>query len=351
MNANRQNTRREFLGGVGTAGLGIAAGFVRAGVGSMAVAPAAPRGVFTPAYLDLHRSGELKRRASTLWRRMECCTLCPRKCGANRLGGEKGFCRTTAELVVASHHPHFGEEPELVGRGGSGTVFFSSCNFRCEFCINWQISQAGEGAPTTLDGLAEMMLDLQKLGCANINVVTPTHRSAHILRALDLAAGRGLRLPLVYNTNGWEDLEVLRMLDGVVDVYLPDHKYGDARMAEKYSSVPDYPAITERALLEMQRQVGTARPEADGLIRRGLIIRHLVMPNRVAGTREVLGWIAANLPKDTYLNVMSQYTPVYHASDHKEIARQLTRGEYDEAIQWGREFGLTRIRAQERRLL
>ncbi len=279
------------------------------------------------------------------------CDLCPRACGANRLEGEAGLCRTTAELVVSSHRPHFGEEPELVGRGGSGTIFFSYCNFRCVFCCNWEISQRGDGEKVSVERLAGMMLDLQRMGCANINVVTPTHRSAHILRALDAAAARGLRLPLVYNTNGWERPDVLAELDGVVDVYLPDHKWGSAEAGQKYSGVPDYPSITQAALLEMHRQVGVARPDPDGLIRRGLIVRHLVMPNRVAGTREVLRWIAEHLPRETYVNVMSQYTPYYRAREHPEIARRLTRAEYDEAVTWAREFGLTNVRTQRMPLL
>lgn len=233
-----------------------------------------------------------------------------------------------------------------MGRGGSGTIFFTYCNFRCVFCCNWQISQAGEGETVSLHELADRMLDLQRRGCANINLVTPTHRSAHLLRALDIAAGRGLRLPLVYNTHGWENLDVLAALDGVVDVYLPDLKWGDAAMGEKYSGVPNYPATTQAALLEMHRQVGTAWPDPDGLIRRGLMIRHLVMPNRVAGTREVLRWIAENLPRDTYVNLMSQYFPTYRAHEYPEIARGITRAEYAEAIEWAKEFGLVRVKPQ-----
>ena len=332
-------TRREFIKGC----LSVAAVGVLTGTGC-------GRQPFEPAYLALHRSGELKRRADALWARMEKCNLCPRQCGVNRLAGETGMCRTTAELVISSHHPHFGEEPELVGRGGSGTIFFCGCPARCVFCCNWQISQTAECPVVSVNDLADMMLNLQRIGCANINVVTPTHRSAHILRALDIAAGRGLWLPLVYNTCGWERLNVLKVLDGIVDIYLPDHKWGDAAMGLKYSSLPDYPAITQQALLEMQRQVGTAWPAAAGLMYRGLMIRHLVMPNRVAGTREVLKWIAENLPKDTYVNVMSQYFPTYKAFEYSEIARRLSRAEYAEALEWGREFGLTRVQKQPFRL-
>lgn len=307
---------------------------------------------FEPAYLDLHRTGELKARAEKLWQVMERCELCPRKCQVNRLKGTRGFCQASARLEISSYHPHLGEERPLVGRGGSGTIFFTNCGLRCVFCINWEISQGGQGSPRSVEALAAMVLDLQRMGCHNINVVTPTHYSAHILKALDLAAGRGLRLPVVYNTCGWERLEILALLDGVVDIYLPDFKYADGRMAEKYSSASgSYPEITKAALLEMQRQVGTARPGRDGLIRRGLMIRHLVMPNRIGGTKEVVEWIAQNLPKDTWLNLMSQYTPTYKAFDYPEISRRITRTEYAEAVRWAREAGLTNLDIQGARLL
>jgi len=306
---------------------------------------------FEPAYLALHKSGELKRRADILWARMARCDLCPRECGVNRLEGERGHCRANADLVVSSHHPHFGEEPELVGRGGSGTIFFCGCTSRCVFCINWQISQTSDCPVVSINDLANMMLELQGSGCANINVVTPTHFSAHILRALDIAAERGLRLPLVYNTCGWESLEVLKLLDGAVDIYLPDHKWGDPAAGLKYSGLRDYPKITQQALLEMYRQVGTAKPDSGGLVSRGLMIRHLVMPNRVAGTRDVLKWIGENLPKDTYLNLMSQYRPTYKAHEYPEINRRLTRDEYAEAVQWAKEFGLTNVKTQPMFLL
>ncbi len=302
---------------------------------------------FEPPYLKLHQGGELRRRADELWTSLDSCRLCPRMCRARRSRGETGFCHAPGDLVISSHHPHFGEERPLVGRGGSGTIFFSHCSLRCVFCINWQISHGGEGRRRSVEDLAAMMLSLQSRGCHNINVVTPTHYSPHILKALDLAAGKGLRLPLVYNTCGWERMEVLKLLDGVVDIYLPDFKYWDNAMAEKYSAGADaYPDITRASLLEMHRQVGTARPAADGLVYRGLMIRHLVMPHRIGGTREVVQWIAGHLPKDTYLNLMSQYTPTYRASDYPEIARRITRQEYEEAVRWAREAGLTNVDVQ-----
>ena len=193
---------------------------------------------FEPAYLRLHNTRELRRRGEELWRVMEDCRLCPRECGANRLKGEKGFCGASSALHIASHHPHFGEEQPLVGKGGSGTVFFSHCSLRCVFCINWEISQGGHGHTRSLEQLARMMLDLQNQGCHNLNVVTPTHYSAHIVLALDLAASQGFRLPLVYNTCGWERVAILRQLDGIVDIYLPDFKYAGSNMAGKYSSGP-----------------------------------------------------------------------------------------------------------------
>jgi putative pyruvate formate lyase activating enzyme len=265
----------------------------------------------------------------------------------NRLSGQEGFCKASSRLEIASHHPHFGEERPLVGEGGSGTVFFSNCGLRCVFCINWDISWEGRGEARSLEDLASMMLDLQEKGCHNINVVTPTHYSPHIVAALDLAAAGGLRLPVVYNTCGWESVEILKQLDGIVDIYLPDFKYADGEMAAAYSSGAEtYPEMTKAALLEMHRQVGTAHPADDGLIYRGLMIRHLVMPNRVGGTKQVIEWIAENLPKDTYFNVMSQYRPMYRAFDYPEIARRLTREEYAEAVGWARDAGLTNLDVQ-----
>ncbi len=302
---------------------------------------------FEPAYLKLHRKGELKKRGEALWDIMKSCTLCPRRCGVNRLKGERGFCQATSQLKISAYNPHFGEEKPLVGRGGSGTIFMTHCALRCVFCINWETSQEGWGQARTIEELADMMLSLQKKKCLNINTVTPTHYSPHILLALDMAAEKGLRLPLVYNTCGWERMEILKNLDGVVDIYLPDFKYSSREMAAKFSrGAGDYPEVTQESLLEMHRQVGVAKPDRDGIIRRGLMIRHLVMPNNVGGTREVMEWIGANLPKDTYVNVMSQYRPMYEASRYQEISRRITRSEYDDAVRWARDAGLTNIEVQ-----
>jgi len=306
-----------------------------------------PQG-FEPAYLKLHKTGELKERAEKLWSIMESCRLCPRKCGVNRLKGARGFCRAPgAGLVISAFHPHFGEERPLVGQGGSGTIFMTHCNLRCIFCQNYTISHLGLGSETEPREFANMMVTLQSMGCHNINIVTPTHYSPHILKALDIAAGEGLRLPIVYNTSGWERLEILELLDGVVDIYLPDFKYWDGKMSSKYSSgAEDYPEVTKKAILEMHRQVGVAKPEKEGIIRRGVIIRHLVMPNDVGGSERVMEWIAENLPKDTYVNIMSQYNPVYKAFDHPEISRRITKDEYMRVVKRAQELGLTNLDIQ-----
>lgn len=302
---------------------------------------------FEPAYLALHRSGELKKRGENLWSMMEQCTLCPRECGANRLAGDKGFCHASSQLEISAYQPHFGEEKSLVGKGGSGTIFFTNCSLRCVFCINWEISQGGRGKPQDIGDMAEMMITLQEIGCHNINLVTPTHYAPHIVLALEMAAARGLRLPLVYNTCGWESVAILKKFDGVIDIYLPDFKYAGSDMAARYSSSADtYPEITKSALIEMNRQVGVAQPGSDGIMRRGLMIRHLVMPNRVSGTKRVVEWIAENLPKDTYVNLMSQYRPMYKAFGYPTIARRITWGEYEEALKWAKAAGLTNLDVQ-----
>jgi putative pyruvate formate lyase activating enzyme len=302
---------------------------------------------FEPAYLKLHRSGELKARGEKLWETLAHCELCPRKCGVNKLKGEQGFCRAGTKLEISSYHAHFGEERPLVGQGGSGTIFLTHCGLRCVFCINWEISHNGQGFVSSTGQMADMMIALQLRGCININFVTPTHYLPHILLAVDKAASKGLKLPLVYNTCGWERIEMLRFLDGVIDIYLPDFKYADARYAAKYSSgANSYPEITKEAILEMHRQVGTAIPTADGRMHRGLMIRHLVMPKDVSGTRKVIEWIARNLPKNTYLNLMSQYRPDYKAFDYPEISQRINKEEYSVVIRHALAAGLTNLDIQ-----
>ena len=303
---------------------------------------------FEPAYLKLHQTGELKKRAEKLWAIMKSCRLCPRRCGVDRHKGMSGVCRAPGtQLVVSSFHPHFGEERPLVGTGGSGTIFLAHCNLRCVFCQNWEIAHLGVGSESSIDDFAGMMLRLQKIGCHNINLVTPTHYSAHILKAIDIAAARGLRLPIVYNTSGWERLEILKLLDGTVDIYLPDFKIWDSDISSKYSTgAANYPEITGKAILEMHRQVGVAKPAKDGIMQRGLMIRHLVMPNNTGGSENVMKWIAENLPKDTYVNIMAQYNPHYKAYDYPEISRRITRNEYIKVVKKAKDLGLTNLDIQ-----
>ncbi len=302
---------------------------------------------FEPRYLELHRSGELERRGQILWEMMNICDICPRECENNRLDGQKGDCGSTSQLEIASFHPHFGEEKPLVGEGGSGTVFFTHCSLQCVFCINWQISMGGRGKNRSISDLADMMLRLQEIGCKNINVVTPTHYLPHIMLALDKAAEKGLRIPLVYNTSGYEKVDTLKLLDGVVDIYLPDFKYFDGAMAHKYSSeARDYPDRAKAALLEMHRQVGVGKPADDGLMYKGLMIRHLVLPNGVSGTKKVIEWVANNLPKETYFHLMAQYQPTYKADQYPQINRRITYKEYREAVQHAHRMGLTNVNVQ-----
>lgn len=309
--------------------------------------PGSGQAEYEPPYLELHRTGELQKRADELWKILLDCQLCPRLCGDNRLLGKEGECGSSSQLEISSFGPHYGEEKPLVGRGGSGTVFFTNCALKCVFCINWEISQGGQGKPRSVEELAAIMIILQERGCENINLVTPTHYSPHIVQAIDIAAGNGLRIPIVYNTHGYELLDILRQLDGIVDIYLPDMKYSDEQMAVKYSSEAEgYPEIARKALLEMHRQVGVAKPAKDGKMYRGLMIRHLVMPNNVSGSGEVISWIAENLPKDTWVNIMSQYRPSYKANDYPAIARRIKREEYRKVVSIARNSGLSNLDIQ-----
>ena len=297
-----------------------------------------------PAYEKLENEGKLAQRVEQAYAIFEDCQLCPRRCGVNRKKGERGFCRAPYRPVIFSAQPHFGEEVPLVGKNGSGTIFFSNCNLRCIFCQNWPISHEGKGKELQDEDLANMMIHLQKIGCHNINLVTPTHVMPNILNATRIALKKGLRLPLVYNTSGYERLEILKILDGVVDIYMPDMKYMDADQAEKYSSgASDYPELTKRAIIEMNRQVGELKIGERGIATRGLIIRHLVMPNRVAGTEKLLRWVAKTLPKSTYVNIMAQYHVDYKAFDYPKIARGITVQEFLEAMEWAENFGLTNL--------
>ena len=297
-----------------------------------------------PAYEKLEKQGKLADRVKQAYALFERCQLCPRQCGVNRQKGEKGFCRAPLKVVVFSSHPHFGEEIPLVGELGSGTLFFSNCNLRCVFCQNWPISHEGKGKAIDDEELADIMLDLQKIGCHNINLVTPTHVMPNILNATRIALKKGLHLPLVYNTSGYERVEILKTLDGVVDIYLPDMKYMDSAQSAKYSAgASDYPEVTKKAIVEMNRQVGELTIDGRGIALRGLMIRHLVMPNRVAGTEKFVRWVAETLPKSTYVNIMAQYRVEYKAYDYPDIARGITPEEFLEAMNWAKFYGLTRL--------
>jgi len=295
-----------------------------------------------PAYGKLEKEGKLAERVEAAYSIFEECRLCPRECGVNRLDGEKGFCHAPLKVMVSVAQPHFGEEISLVGRKGSGTIFFSNCNLRCVFCQNWPIALRGEGRAVEDEGLAQMMMYLQKIGCHNINLVTPTHVMPNILNATRIAFKKGLRIPLVYNTSGYERVEIIKMLDGIVDIYLPDMKYMDGDMAAKYSSdAGDYPEVATAAVFEMNRQVGVHQVDKRGIALTGVMIRHLVMPNRIAGTKKFVKWVAENLPQYTYVNIMSQYHVDYKAFEYPEIARGITIQEFLEAMDWAEKYGLT----------
>lgn len=297
-----------------------------------------------PAYLALHRTGELAARARMAAARLEDCDLCARYCHVNRRETLRGVvCRTGELAMVSSAGPHHGEEDCLRGWRGSGTVFFSWCNMRCVFCQNWEISWKGLGEEKTARELAEIMLELQAMGCHNINLVSPSHVVAQILAALAIAAEEGLRLPLVYNTGGYDSLEALKLLDGVIDIYMPDIKYGDSDLARKYSHTPDYVQANRVALLEMYRQVGDLRLTADGIARRGLLVRHLVLPNGISGTEKAMEFLAREISPDTYVNIMDQYRPSYRAREYPELNRMITAEEYQAALNAATRAGLRRL--------
>jgi putative pyruvate formate lyase activating enzyme len=270
------------------------------------------------------------------------CTLCPRTCKVDRTSGLKGFCRTGNKPFVSSWGPHFGEERPLVGRFGSGTIFFGNCNLGCLFCQNYSISHLGEGEEISFERLADIMLSLQREGCHNINLVTPTHQMPMILRAIQIASERGLQIPIVYNCGGYESLHSLKILEGVIDIYMPDFKYIDPEKAERYSYAKDYPEIAKSALKEMHRQVGDLIIDK-GVALRGLLVRHLVLPDGIAGTGGVVAFIAEEISKDTYINIMDQYRPCFKAFDHPPLDRRITKSEYMEALKVAVGAGLTRI--------
>jgi putative pyruvate formate lyase activating enzyme len=304
-----------------------------------------PRGDgFEPTWMALYRSGELARRARVADEHLEDCDLCARYCHVNRKESLDGVvCRTGELAVVNSAGPHHGEEDCLRGWRGSGTIFFSRCNMRCVFCQNWDISWKGLGEDKTAEELAEIMLNLQAVGCHNINFVSASHVVAQILSALVIAAGEGLRLPLVYNSGGYDSLEALKLLDGVVDIYMPDIKYGDPELAAKYSHTPDYVQANQLAVREMHAQVGDLRLNDDGIAERGLMVRHLVLPGGIAATEQVMRFLAQEISPDTYVNIMDQYRPAYRAGEYPELDRVIEVEEYEAALRAARKAGLHRI--------
>ena len=296
-----------------------------------------------PSYLTLYRSGELEDRAARAVEMLRACMICPHRCRANRLEGKAGLCRTGSDAIVSSYGPHFGEEKPLVGTHGSGTIFFSYCNLRCVFCQNHSISQSGEGETVDAKTLAGMMLSLESRGCHNINLITPTHVVPQILSARVIAADKGLSIPLVYNCGGYESMETLKLLNGIIDIYMPDMKYADEPSGRGFSGAKNYPEVNHKAVKEMHRQVGDLQLDERGIAQRGLIIRHLVLPNDIAGTRGVVSFIAREISKNTYLNIMDQYHPCYRANEIPRISRLLKPEEFTEAVNIAREYGLGRL--------
>jgi putative pyruvate formate lyase activating enzyme len=296
------------------------------------------------AYLALHRSGELRERSVAALRRLSDCDLCANRCHADRIADPtQARCRTGARAVVCSAGPHHGEERPISGRRGSGTIFFGWCNLGCVFCQNWQISQRGEGRETDCDTLAELMLSLQGAGCHNINLVSPSHVIPQVLAALADAAGRGLKLPLVYNSGGYDSPEGLALMDGIIDIYMPDMKFADSRLAAPYLGVSDYAEVNRAAVLEMHRQVGTLVLDDTNVARRGLLVRHLVLPDNLAGTDQTLAFLADQVSRDTYLNLMDQYRPCFQAHRFPGLDRRPSRSELQLARATARRLGLHRL--------
>lgn len=298
---------------------------------------------YEPGYLALYRSGELAQRAELARERLASCQLCPRRCLVDRLSNRRGSCRTGEKVRVASYNPHFGEEAVLVGTGGSGAIFFSNCNLLCLFCQNYEISHQGDGVEMSAGQLAAVMMSLQKQGCSNINLVTPSHVVPQILGALVLAVERGLTLPLVYNTSGYDCVETLNLLAGVVDIYLPDFKFWEQESGRIYANAADYPEQARAAIREMHRQVGDLVIDGEGLARRGLLVRHLVMPGGADEVGEIMRFLATEISSATYVNLMDQYRPCGRVEGFSHLNQSLAHEEYREAVRLAKQVGLTRF--------
>jgi putative pyruvate formate lyase activating enzyme len=295
-----------------------------------------------PSYLKLSNK-ELLKRIKLAYQCLNPCQICPRNCGNNRLADEPGVCRVGRLPIVSSYGPHFGEEKPLVGYYGSGTIFFTYCNLKCLFCQNYEISHLGFGNKTSLNSLAQMMIELQKRGCHNINLVTPTHVVPQILAALFIAIRKGLKIPLVYNCGGYESINTLQLLNDIIDIYMPDIKYADSRIASHFSKAKDYPEIAKAAIKEMHRQVGDLVINKEGIAKSGLLVRHLVLPENLSGTKEAVSFLATKISPNTYTNVMDQYRPCFKAFSNPPLNRQITASEFKEAIKAAREAGLNRL--------
>ena len=285
-----------------------------------------------PTYLNL-KDSELDKIIEKAYKLLSPCQVCPRNCGVNRLEGEKGFCHSGKEIMISSYNSHFGEEPSLVGNFGSGTIFFTNCNLRCVYCQNYPISQLGNGNKVNLSKLAEIMLALQKRKCHNINLVTPTHFVPQILKSLKIAIKMGLHIPIVYNTSSYESVETLELLKGIIDIYLADARYADNKIAEKYSAAPNYFEVMKQSLTEMYRQVGNLIVDKEGIAHSGLIVRHLVLPEGLSGTKKIMHFIAKEISYYTYISLMAQYFPAYKAKEFPAISRRINKEEYKEALE------------------
>lgn len=295
-----------------------------------------------PAYLNLSPK-ELNQRIERLFKKLEDCDICPRKCRVNRLKGKKGFCKLGRLPIVSSFHSHFGEESPLSGGFGSGTIFFTSCNLSCVYCQNYEISQLRLGEEISFAALSGIMLKLQKLGCHNINLVTPSCQVPQILKSLSMAVSKGLKIPFVYNTSSYDSVATLKLLDGIVDIYLPDAKYSDDKIALKYSKAANYFEIMRKAIKEMHRQVGDLALFKKGIAVRGLLVRHLVLPNNLAGSEKIFEFLSKEVSKNTFLNIMDQYHPHFKASRHPELSRMVTTKEYQQTIALARRIGPIRL--------
>lgn len=307
-----------------------------------------PSKSFEPAYIKAYEKGLLQKNVEKAIQILEECHLCPRNCGVNRLKGEKGFCQASFLPEVSSYSPHFGEERPLVGNHGSGTIFLTHCSLKCLFCQNFSISHLGDGQEVSFEILGRMMVELQKLGCHNINFVTPTHYVPQILKALPFAVEKGLSVPLVYNSGGYDSVQTLKLLAGIFDIYMPDFKYSDNKVSQEYSQAPDYPQIAKLAFKEMHRQVGDLLIDERGIALKGLLVRHLVLPRGLAGTKEVMRFLASEISKNTYVNVMDQYYPCGKIPLNSPLKRRISEEEYKEALEAEKKEGITRLDKRER---